>query len=123
MSISGSMSDAINRVSYMLVTPQPQIPEGVDDLHVFCDNTTNPDHLSYMRVWVIQSDGKGVDHWAKERKETWQMPDWMVETSRPDSIEYWRQLYPGDLPPGARVTLKQLPTDKLWYWKIWWGGA
>lgn len=67
------------------VQPQPLIPVGVTDWITRSE--------ANGKIWSIHSEGQGVAQWAAERLR-WGMSRQMVEESKPDAIEYWRELCP-----------------------------
>lgn len=89
-----------------LVEPQPVIHYKIKDVTIHSE--------AQGRIWYLKSTGDGIHVWAETRR-LWQMPEPMIADSKPDSIEYWREVHPY-WKEGYTTGLEQI--DGLWYWTV-----
>lgn len=89
-----------------LIEPQPVIPDSIKDIAIHSQ--------AQGRVWYLISKGDGINRWV-EQQRLWEMPEPMVQESKPHAIEYWREVHPYRQ-QGRTAGLEQ--KDGLWYWTV-----
>lgn len=88
------------------VERQPEIPQGVKDYEVYSEDGG--------RVWFIVSSADGVNRWIEIARK-WEMPEPMLQSAKPDAVEYWREVY-AEWQPGDDVNLVE--EGGVWYWEV-----
>lgn len=106
----------MSEVFEFVVERQPVIPAGVLDIEVeqpYADSSVQHNR----RIFTIRSCGDGVEHWKMQRLG-WGMPAEMVEESKPDSIEYYRELCPLNFVAEGNSCELVRRDDGVWVWRV-----
>lgn len=93
------------------VERQPEIPPGVKDI------VSQSEWHRFGGYWVVSlhSGGDGVRLWA-ENHRSHRMPEHLIQSAKPDAIEYYREICPVAKQADTVILVKG--EDNRWYWDV-----